>query len=270
LERGLGGRLFERSSRRVELTAYGRRVRDAIAPCHKQLLAAIDEVTLSAPAVAGTLRVGMFGLSSGPDWDGVLRRFQAANPRCEVQSVDVHLGDPSALLRAGEIDVTTMWLPAPDLPGIAAGPTIFQDNRAVLVAADHPLAERAELHWDDLADYAVSYAPGIPAQQRELIVPRMTPNGRALRHLVTVHNFTEVVAAVARGQIVHPTIASVGDYFRRPGVVTRPLVDAEPLRSAIFYRAGPQPPAVRAFLEIVEASGCAPRTRGWSDQSERG
>ena len=64
----------------------------------------------------------------------------------------------------------------------------------------------------------------------------------------------EVLAAVARGQIVHPTISSFADYVRHPGIVSQPLEDAAPLTS-VLATGTPPSPALRAFLAVADPLG---------------
>ena len=137
--------------------------------------------------------------------------------------------------------------------GFTVGPTIFTTTRSVLLAERHPLAAHAAVCWDDLADYGVAEPVGLPEQFRAAITPPVTPSGKPLKRILRVNTLMEVFAGVANGVIVHPTAASFADFVNFPGIVARPIVDAELIESAILYRSGPPSGPVAAFLEIAEA-----------------
>lgn len=60
LEGGVGGPLFERTSRRVALTPLGARRRDDLEPGYEQLRAAHGAARDTVAGIAGTLRIGMY------------------------------------------------------------------------------------------------------------------------------------------------------------------------------------------------------------------
>jgi hypothetical protein len=60
-----------------------------------------------------------------------------------------------------------------------------------------------------------------------------------------------VLALVARGDVVHPTVASLTSYYTHPGVTAIPLRGLPPARTALVRAAGRELPAVRAFLELA-------------------
>src|SRR5215207_8768024 len=60
LETRVGGKLFDRTSRRVRLTPLGERLRDDAAPAYEQLRRAYAAAQEIATGVAGTLRLGMY------------------------------------------------------------------------------------------------------------------------------------------------------------------------------------------------------------------
>ena len=165
--------------------------------------------------------------------------------------VDLGLDEPVNRLVAGEVDLFAYHLPL-RATGVAVGPTISRTSRTVLLAAGHPLAARSFVRWDDLADFGVAEPIKLPEQLRASITPTVTPNGRSLRRVLRVTTLTEVLAGVANGQIVHPTVSTFADHANFPGIVSRPIVDAAMLESAVLYRSGPQDAPVAAFLDIAK------------------
>ncbi len=248
LERRLGARMFDRTSRRVALTAEGVRLRDAVGPRYRHLMATLDEVT--GQATTETLRVGFFGLSGGARLTELVERFQRRHPTRLIDLVDLTVPDPFAALRRGEVDLLTSWLPVSG-HGLVVGPELLRDARAVAVADEHLLAARAAVTWSDVADFRVAAIEGLPPVLLETIIPARTPAGRPLERAVTIRTMAEVFAAVARGRIVHPTTVSAAKFFGHPGISFVPMPEAEPLRSAFVRLDRTMGPVASEFLEFA-------------------
>ena len=251
LERQLGGRLFDRTSRRVVLTPFGAQVIRTVRPAYQGLLEAVRAVTQPRTGVDGTLRVGLLGLGWGTALNPLLVEFRAGNPRCQVVIVDLALDEPINRLAAGDVDVLATFLPL-DVAGIAVGPIISRTPRSVLLATDHPLATLPAVHWDDVADYGVADPTGLPEQIKAIVTPPTTPSGRPLKRLLRVKTLTEVFVGVANGQIVHPTVSTFADYMNYPGITARPIVDADTMESAVIYRNKLLDGPVAAFLDVAQ------------------
>ena len=250
LERSFGVRLFERTSRRVELTSHGAHVRDLIGPKLRELQAALADASTLSGSVRGSLRVGFFGLAGGSVLPLVASKFHATHPEASVRLVELTIADPVAPRRPGAIDSLAGWVP-PEPQGVRVGPVLFTETRLVALASGHPLATRKELAWEDLAGYPMA-RPAQPSEMFDAIIPPVTPGGRPLRREVPVETPREVLTAIMLGQIVHPTIASLTREFSQATIVTRPLSDAQPLQSVLITREEPASPLVSAFLAVAE------------------
>ncbi|GAA1523035.1 hypothetical protein GCM10009678_00160 [Actinomadura kijaniata] len=71
-----------------------------------------------------------------------------------------------------------------------------------------------------------------------MLVPRVTPAGNPIARRGRVDNAVEALTLVARGAVVHPTVASAAVYMPFPGVTHVPLRGLPPARSALVWRAG--------------------------------
>jgi DNA-binding transcriptional LysR family regulator len=77
LEGQLGGRLFERTSRRVRLTPFGERLRERLQPVYEELNRVVDEVRAADGAVTRELRLALYSqLVGGPRIAEVIRRYE--------------------------------------------------------------------------------------------------------------------------------------------------------------------------------------------------
>ncbi len=140
LERSLGCRLFERSKRRVELTAAGA----ALLPAARELLAAAQALPARAQAAAageaGRLRVAFVstvGFELLPRW---VRAFRAAWPQVALELIEATGDVQLPLLGNGGADASFM-LHAPGFaPAGFAARRVAVEPLVLALPEPHPLA----------------------------------------------------------------------------------------------------------------------------------
>ncbi|MEV5754107.1 LysR family transcriptional regulator [Actinoallomurus sp. NPDC052308] len=261
LERRVGGPLFERTSRRVRLTPLGERLHAELRPAYERMERALGEARRSASIAA--LRVGV--ATSLPDAviDGPIRAFERVRPHCAVVRSAHPNTDPVRWGVDWPVDVFVGWLPA-DLTlvqamGFGVGPAWLREERAVLVAAGHPLARRVAVDAEELADHAILYPSNMPEQLADLWIPPVTPGGVPLRRVPrhTSTSLEEAIVLVAGGDVVHLTIAAVRP--DNPHVVTVPVTGLPPMICAPVWPAGTDSAVIRDFARVT---GLSPRSAG--------
>lgn len=145
LERRLGVRLLERTSRRVELTPAG----ETLLHEGRKALTALEAATRLARRAGSPALV----LAVKPGGDaGMLEKILA---RCAAASLEVDIrfcaiGEQQSLLRTGEADVALLHLPYDEPAGLATE-VLLVDREVVLLPATHRLANRPALTRADLA-----------------------------------------------------------------------------------------------------------------------
>jgi DNA-binding transcriptional LysR family regulator len=148
LEAALGVRLFNRSSRRVELTAAGAALVERIKP----VLSALARVPADMKAVAegqvGRLRVAFTGLAMATVLPDILRGFHRQFPGIRLELNESPTSAQIAALQAGEIDCG-FYHPDAQTPGISTT-LLLREKNGVLLPADHPLKDRRSLKLRDL------------------------------------------------------------------------------------------------------------------------
>jgi DNA-binding transcriptional LysR family regulator len=251
LEARLGGRLFDRTSRRVRLTDLGERLRASAEPGYQQVLRALEEAHQAAVGVAGTLRVGMYTESlGGPDLLEIVRVFEDRHAGANVVLIVTGLTrNYLDVLRDHEIDMLATRLPVSD-PDIAVGPVLSREPRVLLVARGDLLARREAVTLEDFADYPVSDNPVFPREMMNALIPPLTPSGRVYRR-VTNRNLEEMLIAVAAGKQVHPTVPSFLEYHAHPGVVGIPISDLPPSCTALTWLKDGCSAKVQAFARAA-------------------
>jgi DNA-binding transcriptional LysR family regulator len=252
LERKLGGELFRRTSRRVELTSLGERLLAEAKPPYEDLLGALERTYAANRSLDGTLLLGLLAANSGgPHLTAIVETFERVHPECEVVMSEVFFPDPLGPLRRGEIDAMASPLPI-DQPDIVVGPTLAREPVILAVARDHPLAGREHVSIEDIADYWVAPITDSPKELIDTVMPRTTPNGRPIRRLdrrpKTPH---ELTALIARGRIVHPTVPSFSQYFGQPEVTYVPISDMPPRKSGLVWRRRASAPRLREFIRVA-------------------
>lgn len=154
LEEGLGARLFDRTTRRVELTEAGQIFRATA-------LAGLDEIDRAVALVRdlASLRRSLVRIVAPPPLlaatvlPRAMREVAAQHPGLEIRLEDLGTDRIVELLRAGRAEIGIGTFP-PATEGLAITP-MLRDRLAAFARADHPLAMRARLPWADLADQPV-------------------------------------------------------------------------------------------------------------------
>jgi DNA-binding transcriptional LysR family regulator len=253
LERKLGAQLFERSSRRVGISAAGRGLRDELAPAYGELADVLSRAYAANGAVAGVLRLGVYSTAGGPRLIDLVRTFEARHPECEVQISDMGWEDTLGPLQRGEIDLLAMRLPI-ERPEIVVGPILTSQPRMLAVARDHPLARRSSVTLEDVADYRVARLDGLPREMVAALIPAHAPSGRPIRRLRRpIRRQDDLTALIALGRIVHPTGTTFATRYGHPDIVYVPLAGMPPCRSALLWRRGSADARVAAFAGDARA-----------------
>lgn len=152
LETELGVHLFDRSNRRVTLTAAGA----ALLARAEPILAMVDETQRAVQQIGdeerGQLTVAALPTAAGLLLPPAIARFQARYPHVELRVIEGGSTTIVQRMRAGEADIGIIRLPvaAPTLhvePLLAA-----EEERVLVVAMGHRLARRASVALAELAD----------------------------------------------------------------------------------------------------------------------
>ena len=253
LERKLGAQLFERTSRRVGISAAGRRLRDELAPAHGDLADVLSRAYAANGAMAGVLRLGVYSTAGGPRLIELVRTFEARHPECEVQISDMPWEDTLGPLQRGETDLLAMRLPI-ERPDIVVGPILTSQPRMLAVARDHPLAQRSSVTLEDVADHRVARLDVLPSEMVAALFPARAPSGRPIPRLRrAIRRQDDLTALIALGRIVHPTGTTFADRYGHPDIVYVPLTGMAPCRSALLWRRGSSDARVAAFAGYAGA-----------------
>ncbi|MER7753464.1 LysR family transcriptional regulator [Kitasatospora sp. NPDC097643] len=252
-ERAIGGKLFERTSRTVQLTELGRQLRDDVAPAYRDLNASITRARMAARGVTGRLRVLMMPLNV-VDLHVYWREFRRRNPQCELQVRTSTMEDPFAGLRNGECDVFVAWLPVEE-EDLTVGPTLFTDPRILAVAEDHVLAGRSSVSLETLADFPRVSAPLKLDYWEDAYFPFNTPRGRKLERVHPVRGWEDVVNLVSMGETAQVYPTHVTKYWALPNIRWLELPDFSALSFALIWQTKAENDLIRSLAATVRDLG---------------
>ncbi|MBM0225800.1 MULTISPECIES: LysR family transcriptional regulator [Micromonospora] len=249
LERRIGAPLFERTSRVVRLTPIGTRLADDLRPLVAGMDEAVQRAIEAGRGVTGELRVAFLGEWTAPVLLRAVSLFTERHPDCAVHVHEAQLASTRSSLLDGSIDVLIAAYP---FDGMANGPALLSEGRALAVAAGHPLAGEASVSLEVLADHPVVQYPAVTsAEFKRDRTPERTPSGRPVPTGPVGNTFSEMLSLVAMGRGVLPVGEHTRRYYPRPDVAYVPIHDAPPIRRGPVWRETNTTARVREFVRAA-------------------
>ena len=218
LEKTLGLPLFQRSTRKVTITAAGR---EFVAMAERVL---VDlKLGMSSLREVSERQRGQVIVSSlfPVPISGVVAEYQRRFPGVEIQLREGFQDDVKDDVRSGLADFGIGALG--DLPASHLTESLGIEALGVVLRRDHPLARRRQIAFEALRDMPlVSLRLGSAA--RRLIDAAATTAGFTLRHVVTVGMPLTLMNLVAAGAGIAVVPARPWPRGAYPALVARPLV----------------------------------------------
>lgn len=155
LERETGAHLLERRPRGVRLTESGRVLADHADKIVAELHAAEATLAALSRGQAGRLRFGSFPTANAALMPRAVAHFQAMNPRVVLELAELDRDEGLSGVRGHDLDIALVY-EFPVVPLAAGTDTeivpLLVDPLHIMLARDHPLADRTSLTLPDLAD----------------------------------------------------------------------------------------------------------------------
>ncbi|QWF81327.1 LysR family transcriptional regulator [Amycolatopsis sp. CA-230715] len=251
LEGQLGAPLFDRDRREVRLTPVG----EALLPHARRVLAewaaADDAVRLAKAAQRGTLVVGM---STSPGRGGMLpairSRFTAEYPEAALTLRQIGWHDSTAGLADGSSDVAFVWLPVPGAERYDHV-VVAEEPRLVAMSSAHPLADRAEVDFEDLLGEPFLALPESAGPLRDYWLAPEARGGRAPVIGGEISTPDETYEALVDGRGVCLIATGNAPLLTRGDVVTIPVRGVSPSRLALAWRKDDTRPLVHAYARAT-------------------
>jgi LysR family transcriptional regulator, carnitine catabolism transcriptional activator len=221
LEGILGAKLFDRTTRSIELTAAGREFASRIARPVADLEEAYSSIFDLVAVKRGSVTLGALPSTALALIPSALRALRLAHPTLRVRMVEAHNDALIAMVRTNQVEfaLATMLKPAAD---IAFHP-IIQDRFFAVFPRGHELATRRSVRWRDLVPHdliLLSQGSSARAQFDRAVQERAPTPGTASRYDVT--HMTTAIRLVRQGLGITllPRLAlpelNLGDLSARP------------------------------------------------------
>ncbi|MDR7167007.1 DNA-binding transcriptional LysR family regulator [Nocardia kruczakiae] len=251
LERELGAKLFERTSRRVRLTPAGVAFLPAARQCLDAAERAAAEVAAAVGEIRGRLAVGLIPTVAAVDVPDALREFRGRYPHVRI-SLRVGASDDLAeQVRDGALDIAFLGLPTTATPQGVAVRELARDRLVAVVAPDHPLAAEPAV---DLRRLSAEVFVDLPAGTAGRIQSDQAFAAAGLDREVAF----EVTTADYIGRLVGPGLAVAmlpAAYAPQlTGVATVDVSDAPARVEYVVWSRTTGTPAAAAFLDIVSTA----------------
>jgi DNA-binding transcriptional LysR family regulator len=235
LEHEVGARLFIRTSRRVQLTDLGAKLRLGVEPAALVLRATLDDCRRTALGKSNRLRIGFLGGGLFELTLPFVRRLKSKF-NMDVDWVELTLVDQFEAVAAGKVDAAFCRLPL-SRDGLVQSTILFEDKRKLVVPAEHRLAEKTLVDPEELA---LETLPTLPDDHQlgawaAVHFPDHTPAGLPIARGPVVTTVRECLAAVESGKAVLIIGGRAERYFANPGIKYIEI-DLPPVATALVRR----------------------------------
>ena len=253
LEEELGVRLFERTTRRMELTEAGRQFMPAVRAVFLALDSGVQTLQEGKRRKSERLTLATSPLLAGTVVPAVIAKFREQFPNVDVTLADVPVDQVVSQVRESKADFGICTADAALTDLIAQ--VLYQDTLMLACSPDHPMAERAQATWSDLIDQPlILLNPG--TGMRRLTDQALSEFTLRLKPAFEVANIQTAIGLVAAGLGI--SVLPAYSLARATGGQVRAIALTDPVVSreivALCTRARPFSMAAEAFLKLFKES----------------
>ncbi|MFC8519312.1 LysR family transcriptional regulator [Streptomyces sp. NPDC057257] len=238
LEQALGVRLLRRTSRVVTPTATGLRV---VAHA-RRVLGEVADLVQAAGSDHTTLRIGYAWSALGRHTPAFQRRWARAHPDTDLHLIRVN--SSTAGLAEGACDLSVVRRPLGEDRRFDCA-IVGLERRLCALASDDPLARRRSVRLADLSGRTLLVDRRTGTTTADLWPPDARPETEE------THDVDDWLNVIAGGRCIGMTAESTAHQYPRPGVVYRPVRDAEPIAVRLAWWRDDPHPATAAAIELL-------------------
>jgi DNA-binding transcriptional LysR family regulator len=251
LENRVGFRLFDRTTRHVELTTHGMELLAVIQRSLEELDTGIANIGRSAKRDSQSLSLGVTPLVAANILPPAIREFRRQRPDLRIQLFDADLPTLKKMVETGKLDMSIGIFKG--MVGVRREP-FFRFSLMVARAASDGMPPRATTSWSALdGETVISLSPGHPHQQ--LIEKHLAQAGVRVQ-VGSVVNLLDTQIALVEAEEGIAIIPSFGlPACRNRKIVTSRLVN--PVASFEFHlisnRGKELPPGADEFTDFLKS-----------------
>jgi DNA-binding transcriptional LysR family regulator len=250
LETELGVRLFDRTTRRVELTAAGREFLQSTEKLIADLELSIRNVRDLTDRKRGRLTIAAPPLLAAMIVPPAIADYMKTFPGIEVRLVDTQTDIIAEKVRSGEVDCGIGTF-ADTEEGIRSEP-ILEDALAIWCSSESPLAKSQRLKWSELSAWPLIMMTRA-SNIRAMVERACEAAGHSPRPAFEVSQMTTAImlAEADLGVAVLPTY--IWSFARSRKVVSKALVDPIVRRKVSLVQSNSRslPPAADGFARFL-------------------
>lgn len=256
LERELNVRLFDRSNKHVRITDAGKKFHEGCLGVLMAMETTIENTWQVAQGQLGSLRIGYTDFAIAGSLPRLLKEFQEQEPGITMKPHHGVTTEQLDRLNSGSLDVGFVTGPV-NLPNIDYCP-IQSERFLCVVYENHPLASRASVRVEELADEDFVHGPAkdweyfyyhlFPLCRRAGFVPRIVQEA---------YNSAGILGLVASRMGITILAESTGR-IATPGLVSIPFENlSETLTTIAIWKTDSLSNTKTRFVDFLRAeSGC--------------
>ena len=233
LEAELGFRLFDRTTRRVNLSSAGQDFLASAESVLRHVRAAAQSADDIRNRAAGIVRIGAPLVLASTALPAAIAEYARDKPKVVVRICDTVVEQLVERVESADVDLAVG-------PDRQSGARVRRDSAfaspwVMWCAASHPLGARRRVQWQQLRDVAI-VATG---RDHERAVDQMLANLPLEARIVpvdVVDNVTTAFGIASRGLAVTLAPAYVAPLARTFGLVMKRIVEPETIREVCVYR----------------------------------
>jgi DNA-binding transcriptional LysR family regulator len=256
LERELGGLLFHRTRRRVELTEAGTAFRIAVREILDKVQAGLETTRGLMSGETRRLRLGVTAAAGLlPFLATAMQRFRVAHPQVRLTLHELPPAEHTNTLQSRELDVCIVRMPLTMQPAFGRFARLVRDGLVVVMQRDHRLRGRASLAVADLKDEAfIVYPKATVTGVQEIVLQLCARRSFSPRIAHEARDTATILGLVAarQGLAIVPSELS---RIATPDTVSIPLVDEDAATDLyLVFREDECDSAIAGFCRIVESA----------------
>jgi DNA-binding transcriptional LysR family regulator len=196
VEEVLGVKLFDRSTRSVQITAAGKEFVGVAARMLNDLKITIRGMRELSDQRRGQIIISSIMSVANGRLPGLVSAYRLAYPGIELHVRDGVHGTVIEDVRSGAADFGITYLD--DLPDPFQSTPLGKEEFTVVIPRAHKLAKKKSLSLSDLKEVALVALPG-DSRTRRVIDSAASSLGLSLNHVVTVSQFATMLGFVRAG-----------------------------------------------------------------------
>ncbi|ROS49541.1 LysR family transcriptional regulator [Frigoribacterium sp. PhB24] len=221
LEQLVGDRLFDRDTRSVALTSFGREWLPSVRSALREVDAALDAA--SNLVDHAHVRIGYL-IGTGADLlFRLLENVDQELPGVTIETTEFDFSDPTAGLQTGATDIALIRPPV-ETAGLEMA-VVAEESWVACLPRTHRLANRASLRVGELLDEPIVVAPKSAGQWRDYWMATDARHGKAAVIAAEASTYEAETTLVSRGVGFSFTTSSMTRLYDRPGVAFVPIID---------------------------------------------